>query len=526
MSNIDTNVDNYTISELLAILDLDDSSTEESIEEKTNKYIDKFDSEGNQTMSDFFYDIQQKLLGYTGEAEADNEDEEEKVAKQTDEWFENENLKQNDSSQNNKVTDRKQKIDVYEGNEHNPMNQEQLGVTNTVSVPFAQDSLNPTLKNTTERFIVLDSQYRQTGEISTDYTLDLSEHLKDVLNLRLFSFQIPVTWYVIDVEYGNTCFWINDASWNIDVNISIESGNYTSSSLVTALNNAIYAAGFTKTSVPNWAPVTYDQTNGKITINLYGAKYIDPDNPSITFTINETNQIIFFDFTAKLNCANKCSNIGIYINQTLGWVMGFRSPTVFVNPSGNTADAILSLSGPKYLILVIDDYNQNHINNGLVSITELSKTLKMPTYYSPDLPYICVGQQNTTTTTNTSSFDKYSVNFGSYPQLVPSAPRTLTQSQIYTINEIIKNNDQNTSYRIKAPTTTDVFAVIPVKGGLSLGDIYTEMSGSLQDFKRSYFGPVDIDRMRIKLLDDKGNVLNLNGCDWSITLISENLYQY
>jgi hypothetical protein len=206
--------------------------------------------------------------------------------------------------------------------------------------------------------------------------------------------------------------------------------------------------------------------------------------------------------------------------------MGFRTPTVFVNPSGNTADAILSLSGPKYLILVIDDYNQNHINNGLVSITELSKTLKMPTYYSPDLPYICVGQQNTTTTTNTSSFDKYSVNFGSYPQLVPSAPRTLTQSQIYTINEIIKNNDQNTSYRIKAPTTTDVFAVIPVKGGLSLGDIYTEMSGSLQDFKRSYFGPVDIDRMRIKLLDDKGNVLNLNGCDWSITLISENLYQY
>ena len=110
--------------------------------------------------------------------------------------------------------------------------------------------------------------------------------------------------------------------------------------------------------------------------------------------------------------------------------------------------------------------------------------------------------------------------------MVPSAPRTLTQSQLYTINQIIKNNDQNSNYRVRAPTTTDVFAIIPVKGGLKLGDLYVELSGSLQDLKRTYFGPVDIERLRIRLLDDKGNLLNLNGSDWSIILISENLYQY
>jgi hypothetical protein len=32
--------------------------------------------------------------------------------------------------------------------------------------------------------------------------------------------------------------------------------------------------------------------------------------------------------------------------------------------------------------------------------------------------------------------------------------------------------------------------------------------------------------MRLKLLDDKGNVLNLNGGDWCITIIAELLYQY
>jgi hypothetical protein len=53
-----------------------------------------------------------------------------------------------------------------------------------------------------------------------------------------------------------------------------------------------------------------------------------------------------------------------------------------------------------------------------------------------------------------------------------------------------------------------------------------EFSGSLQDNKRTYFGPVNIDRMRVRLLDDKGNILNLNGAEWSISIISENLYQY
>ena len=41
------------------------------------------------------------------------------------------------------------------------MNREQLGINNTFDVPVAQDSLNPTLKNTITRFVNLDSQFRQ-----------------------------------------------------------------------------------------------------------------------------------------------------------------------------------------------------------------------------------------------------------------------------------------------------------------------------------------------------------------------------
>jgi len=37
--------------------------------------------------------------------------------------------------------------------------------------------------------------------------------------------------------------------------------------------------------------------------------------------------------------------------------------------------------------------------------------------------------------------------------------------------------------------------------------------------ERIYFGP-DISRMRVVLRDDKGNIVNLNGADWSFSLIS------
>ena len=80
----------------------------------------------------------------------------------------------------------------------------------------------------------------------------------------------------------------------------------------------------------------------------------------------------------------------------------------------------------------------------------------------------------------------------------------------------------------KAPTSSDILGIIPVKTstGVPTGSLIVDFSGSLQDNVRTYFGPVNIERMAIKLLDDKGNVINLNGNDWCVTLVCECLYQY
>jgi hypothetical protein len=42
--------------------------------------------------------------------------------------------------------------------------------------------------------------------------------------------------------------------------------------------------------------------------------------------------------------------------------------------------------------------------------------------------------------------------------------------------------------------------------------------------QRSYFGPVNIERLEIKLLDEYGRIIDLNNMDWSMTLTMECLY--
>jgi len=580
MTDIDTNVSNYTLSELLTIVNLENEEIErEEIIRKTNQFINKFKTK-NPKLAVFFKDVQSQLLQYEQGLEVDfDEDTTGKIIveprvegfanmsneavypageKQVSDWYENENLTQSDQNQVNKITQRKQKVGVF-GNQHAPMNREQIATTDTYTLPVKQDSLNPNLKNTISRFVNLDSQFRQytsgIDSTSTNYTLDLSDTLKNALSLSLYSYQIPFSWYVIDTAYGNTCFWIVDVSSNNVIPVSVPPGNYSQTGFQTQLNSSFQNAGFSTPAVTSYVtednPVYYNANNGKITLFLYGGTYTDPAGISTSFTITSDTSIVFYDFTGVLQCSINCaSNVNHYFNNTLGWLMGYKLPYINIEPGGNSASSVLDLNGTKYLILVLDDYNQNHVNNTLVSITQYSNTLKIPSYYSPDLPYTCLtpAQQGNNLTQLVdgviaqSLFDNQTVNAqnglliaGKYEDdytptqiILPSAPRTLTQAQIYTINEINKNNNNLTNYLAKAPTSSDILAILPVKTstGVPTGSLLVEFSGSLQDNTRVYFGPVNIERMAVKLLDDKGTVLNLNGNDWCFTLACECLYQY
>jgi len=580
MEDIDTDVSNYTLSELMAIVNVKDLNAN-TIMENTNYLIRKYKTK-NPAISVFFKEIQSQLLQYAEPNSEDDDDDEGEIKvegftnmandsiypsgeKMISDWYQNQNLTQKDQNQTNKITERKQKIQLF-NNPQVPMKQEQIATTDTFNLPVKQDSLNPNLKNTINRFINLDSQFRQytsgVDSTSTDYTCDLSDTIKNALSLSLYSYQIPFSWYAIDTAYGNTCLWIyhNDKT----IPVSVPSGNYSQTSFINQLNISFLQAGFsfpdrTNTTLypsppypaPALAantPAYYNPNSGMVTLFLADGSY----NGSLgTFNITTSTQIIFYDFTGQLQCNVNClSKSNHYFNNTLGWIMGYRLPYYNVDTSGNSAPCILDLNGTKYLILVIDDYNQNHVNNSLVSISQFSNILKMPSYYSPDLPYICItpAQQgnnlpeliagveadslfNTQTTNSQNGLliaGKYQQDYTSTQIVLPSAPRTLTNAQLYTINSINNNNNNLTNYLAKAPTSSDILAIIPVKTsvGVPTGSLLVEFSGSLQDNSRTYFGPVNIDRLAVKLLNDKGNILNLNGNDWCATIIAECLYQY
>lgn len=511
-NKISTNIDDYTYAELLLLLNLNNTQAldEQSINKACDKFIQRYTRENKPKFVTFFKQIRSKLLVYAEQIiENNNSENIGPQAEQTQEWIQDAGaLPQDNDNQQNKTTDRFQKIDVY-GNPYVPMEREQLGVNNTHSVDVIQDGkLNPTLTNTINRMVVIDSFYRQEsadGNISTDFTLDLSDRLTKVLNMRVWSIQIPITYYNIDDVYGNTCFWITEGEQNIP--ISIPPGSYNPSTLVEALITSFTNAGFVFTSVP----VVYDSITFKIRLNLFDGVYTPPSGSLFNpFTISTFTSITFFNADKALTCKDTCIPQALHINETLGYIMGFQdtSGEYVVEVDGNIADSVVDLFGPRYFILVVDDFTQNHLNNGMVTITEPSKLVRLPSYYTTDHPYVCVDNSG-----------------NSIPELIQSAPRTLTQNQIYTINEIIKNNKNNLDVRAKAPTTTNVLGILPIKSSTG-GSMYVDFSGPIQENQRTYFGPVDIERLRVRLLDDKGNTLNLNGGNWSFTLLCELLYQY
>lgn len=579
MSESDYNIEHYTFEDMLEILNIDYFDNVDEIYDKTDERIVQGMKMNNPDMAHFFQSMQDILVSsfyqlhpdqhqtsspqhdeYMLQKQALQKAQQEKegkvssmpfAAEQTEEWLTKEALPQSSKQQMDKVTDRYQRIQVYKDNDHMPMNREQLGVNNTFSLPVAQDTLNPNLKNVTNRFLILDSQFRQYSEpyLSTDYIAELSDTLNNVISLRLYSVQIPTSWYVFDVAYQNTDlgfqFFLTPSITEVDsafATIQIPNGNYADgNALVAAINAQLTAVPITGLSF------SYQASSNRITFTATSPiTYLG--QPVFDFNL------IFFDPTLSLftntsttSTTTTDSSSPRTYNQTLGWAMGFRNlmHTHVMSTGGPTwtivAEAVLNLNGFTYFVLSIDDFNQNHINNSPVNISPSSKSLPIPysLFYanadqavmisptSPSSPPMNIPQN-----INPANFaEKYGngILYSRFPQLVNATlPRKLTLAQMYSANEKIRNNKLSaTNISPSSPSSNDVLAIIPIKTSVNSSSFsFTDFSGPLQDNKRDYFGPVNLERLRIRLKTDTGKIVNLNGLDWSFVLVAEILYQY
>ena len=527
----------YTIDELKELLGLSTEKDAYTVDD-LNKYIGTLSDKYPKLARDGFLSKALARLLENLDMNPDADPKTNKEPKELNKWWSNEYLEKDDENifQKIKKTDRKDKVGFFkDGNgSHETMKRENLDVLNSHPLPIAQDSLNPTLKNINQRLVVIDSQFRPSisPSSSTDFTLDLSDPLTNTLSLKLYSYQIPYSWYVIDKTMGTSFFWVkyNGTTYQI----VIEDGNYSKADLVNVIQNSLNVTLNNSTKPLSFNPlnISYNSFNGKACFLFATA------TPSATVEVifydTDTNNYMIDSITGSYFGAN-----AMKINNNLGWILGFRPldnddtlPIIFSRPVLSTSNYIIPLLsspynlqngvfsegpidtyGTRYLILVLDDFNQNHLNNGLVNIVDNDTTLSVPDYFSADLPNVCAPNP--------------ALGGVISPFYVQSLPRQLTQAQLYSINQILDNRKSTYKYRTSGPTTTDVFAIIPLKKqGLESGDTLIDLGSSLMYNTRTYFGHVNISRMRVSLQDDKGNVINMNGGDWSITIMAETLYQY
>lgn len=604
----ETEISAYSTDDILRILGLSDPTIAQ-VQSAARALSERMEVAGKPQLALFFKQAEEKVVKEMQDAETP-EDAQDDPTTQLGQWWEYQYLKQSDAQQAEIPADRRQKVQMFDDT-HNLLKRERIGVRNTVSVPLAQGTLNPSLRNIHTKLVLIDSQFRQTIEAvgagtgqasvtrtrgvynSTDYTVDLSEALRNVVSMELWQVQIPVSWYAFSCARGNVTYSIGNQSCVR----TIAEGNYTLSDILNGkMIGTVTSTSATEGAHPAAAcsgSVTLDdvkcdpspsKSSSGINLRDRGAHKLcftlgGPNNNRLVNSSN--NEYVFYKPRVPIGGGGQCGACppNVRINQNLGWSLGFRP-----GPDGRIvaaprvpADAAYDLFGPKYFVVVLDDFNNNRPNQGIVSTVNSQTLRQMPSYATqPGFS----ANSNVPKRSSTGEFVA-GQNPNGACRYMKQDPRIFTTPQLYTLNSILgerdvrgsSSNPAQSAKRVEGPTASDSLCIIPLDGpeiyqlriaGLNRniqtddtsssstelsgedpsepinlipnkvdnasllggGAPYTKFGNQLQTRKREYFGPVNIDRVRVKLVDDKGNPVDLNGLDWAISLNVDMLYQY
>jgi hypothetical protein len=391
-------------------------------------------------------------------------------------------------------------------------------------------------ENTWSNYLGLDSSYNLANYL-------IAPHSEIIGNKIIYDNTIQITTNNNILKFVPYYNGVYDSKGENDITITIPSGsNYTRDSLITVINNQL---------------TTSDLTNGSLMSIIKNENY---ELAKIRMCINKIfttidYKLVFYDSISFSYCSNVGTTGGKSVktgtwDSTLGWLMGFHSfPEYILNdftlitnanvidsnyyynyytnltdgwnysvggkysPVGtdNTGkiavkgDSVLNTNLYNYFLIVLDDYIQNHVNDGLITITSVENDIALPTYANR-VSYQCdpvTGKKVAISATNNLNTN-------------------LTTKQLYAMNQIIETRRNREKSYSSGPVLKDVFALVPLKlAGLSFGNTYMEFGGTLQNQDRKYFGPVRIQKFTVKLMNDKGEVVNLNGTNWSFTIICE-----
>lgn len=211
-----------------------------------------------------------------------------------------------------------------------------------------------------ERLIVnhfnIDTKFRDDlTQSSSFFNINLPVILNNVSKLQLSSIEFPVTFYMISQSLNNDHFLLqyhfnNDTIRNVI--FRLKEGNYTNTSFVNALNDE---SNYTFLDFDGTSPLAGISFSLDIDSEGSGTGKIILSCTEVDASITSVH--LFFDRNIDANI----SNSPLY--QKIGWLMGFRknmySISIVEEDNLLFSESLLNISGPKYIYIVVDDFNAN-----------------------------------------------------------------------------------------------------------------------------------------------------------------------
>ena len=354
-------------------------------------------------------------------------------------------------------------------------------VTNTYNYKYPTGVLNPIERRVIKRVLSMDSLFRTNYDSTSASNASwvLPYPVDNVVSMKISSVQIPNMWYAFSEETKSNRFTVIITGLNVAPysptetytnEIVIPDGNYLSDDFVLCMNNL-------------FKNIQNGMEFFQLAINNYTSKVIIYQNYLV---VNRTNSpdlvyMIIFDNTSKYDkyysqCIyDECEltrlqqqhekeyyNANIKsISKTAGWMMGFKQPVYKRTWANVKIDLISQVPFVKY----------NAYLEGESS------------YGSSILHYLYI------------DVDDYNKNF-------------------ITNSIIAQTGDSYLGFNILGRITVS-------SGHLT---IINDNASDLIFKSREYLGPVRLEKLTIRLLDKFGNVITLNGNDYSIALELQILY--
>jgi hypothetical protein len=316
--------------------------------------------------------------------------------------------------------------------------------------------------------------------------------------MRLNNILLPNFIYTVNSNTGSDNFTIiitkSDESIVTKI-IKIPNGSYSPQKIVTKINSIISNSVIENM---NYIVLKYDDTTSKMSFDISW-------NAAAMTNITE----VTFDFSYKEptrqsnnvnHLYNQISN-NIYKDQlTLGWLLGFRGN--YINNATTTTTSTITSS---------TNVQQNTLN----AIRNRHSTLlikKNGEQYLEKNNYCC---ENTSTTIN----NMFIYNCESSDLVLES--ESIFDPIVNRYFMLSVNDFQNNHNRcLISPSLSESMADTNL-----LAKVYSNSSETFyENPERLYFGPSNLSRLHIKLLDEFGRIVDLNNGDFSFSLEIEILY--